>query len=182
MNWTICGLFGRLYDTCFLRRLLPLNLRRKNQMTTAITPNANNHTGLSELASRFVHVEDLPWEQTGFDGVETKTLVFEKSSGLLTSLLRLAPGAELPDHTHMQIEQTFVLEGSLICGEGECKAGDFVWRPASSRHKAWSPQGGLMIGIFLVPNKFQKDAADEDMLGQDWEKNWRNCANMTNNS
>lgn len=151
-------------------------------MTTAITPNATNHSELPDLASRFVQVDDLSWEQTEFEGVETKTLVFEKSSGLLTSLLRLAPGAELPDHIHMQIEQTFVLAGHLVCGEGECKAGDFVWRPAASRHKAWSPQGGLMIGIFMVPNKFKKDSADEDMLGQDWEKTWRNCKNMANSN
>lgn len=144
----------------------------------AITPNAGNHGGLGPLSSRFVGVADLPWEKTSFDGVETKTLLFEKSSGLLTALMRLAPGAELPDHAHMQIEQTWVLEGHLVCGEGECRAGDFVWRPAGSRHRAWSPEGGLMLGIFIVPNKFFADGNETDMLGQDWEALWRNADNM----
>ena len=41
----------------------------------------------------------------------------------MTQLLRMAPGATLPDHEHVLIEQTYVMEGSLVCGEGECKAG-----------------------------------------------------------
>jgi hypothetical protein len=32
--------------------------------------------------------------------------------------------------------------------------GDFVWRPAGSCHSAWCPEGGLMLAIFQVPNKF----------------------------
>ena len=85
------------------------------------------------LASRFVQVADLPWEKTRFPGIETKTLLFERDSGLVTVLMRMAPGARLPDHEHVRIEQTYVLEGSLVCGEGECRAGEFVWRPAGSR-------------------------------------------------
>ena len=86
------------------------------------------------MKSIFVDVENRPWEKTAFPGVETKTLLFEKKTGLLTVLLRMAPGVKLPDHEHVEIEQTYVLEGSLICPEGECRAGQFVWRPAGSRH------------------------------------------------
>lgn len=151
-------------------------------MTTAITPNAKDHEGLSGLASRFVGVDALDWEPTSFEGVETKTLIFEKSSGLVTVLMRMAPGAGLPDHTHMLIEQTFVLEGRLVCGEGECKAGDFVWRPAGSRHKAWAPEGGLMLAIFQIPNKFHEGDAEKDLLGQEWGINWQACTNLTGSS
>ena len=91
------------------------------------TPNASKHSQLPPLASRFVEVAALPWEKTRFPGVETKTLLVDRATGVVTSLLKFAPGARLPDHEHVLIEQTFVLEGSLVCGEGECKAGDFVW-------------------------------------------------------
>ena len=144
--------------------------------TTAVTPGAETHAGLPDLASRFVKVAALPWEATTFDGVETKTLLFERASGLITVLMRMAPGAVLPDHTHMEIEQTYVLEGHLVCGEGECRAGDFVWRPAGSRHKAWSPEGGLMLAIFQVPNKFFTAEGEIDVLGQDWAAAWGHCA------
>ncbi len=147
-------------------------------MTNACTPNASNHEGLTALASRFVDVDELAWEPTTVDGVETKTLLFEKSSGLLTVLMKMAPGSKLPDHAHMQIEQTFVLEGTLVCGEGECKTGDFVWRPAGSRHRAWCPDGGLMLAIFQVPNKFFTDQGEQDILGQNWQTLWAHCTNM----
>jgi anti-sigma factor ChrR (cupin superfamily) len=89
--------------------------------------------------------------------VETKTLMIDRKSGLPTLLMKMAPGARLPDHEHIEIEQTYVLEGSLVCGEGECKAGEFVWRPAGSRHEAWAgPQGGQMLAMFQVPNRFYK--------------------------
>ena len=129
---------------------------------------------LPPLASRFVDVERLPWEKTRYPGVETKTLLVERKSGLLTLLMKMAPGARLPDHEHVEIEQTYVLEGSLLCGEGECKQGEFVWRPAGSRHEAWAgPQGGLMLAMFQIPNRFYgSDGRETDFLGNDWQKSW----------
>ncbi len=140
----------------------------------AATPNARNHAGLAPLASRFVDVARLPWERTRFPGVESKTLVFERETGVLTALMRFAPGARLPDHEHVRIEQTYVLEGSLVCGEGECKAGQFVWRPAGSRHEAWAgPEGGLMLAIFQIPNRFyEPDGRETDVNGEDWNAAW----------
>lgn len=138
------------------------------------TPSASMHGQLPPLASRFVEVAALPWEKTRFPGVETKTLLVDRETGVVTSLLKFAPGARLPDHEHVLIEQTYVLEGSLVCGEGECKAGDFVWRPAGSRHQAWAgPQGGLMLGMFQIPNKFfETDGRETDVTGQDWDAAW----------
>jgi anti-sigma factor ChrR (cupin superfamily) len=141
---------------------------------SGLTPKANNHAGLPPLASRFVDVAALPWEKTRFAGVEGKTLVVDRETGVITALMKFAPGARLPDHEHMRIEQTYVLEGSLMCGEGECKAGEFVWRPAGSRHEAWAgPDGGLMLAIFQIPNKFfEADGRETDQTGQDWNEAW----------
>jgi anti-sigma factor ChrR (cupin superfamily) len=140
----------------------------------AVTPQAAAHDRLPSLASRFVDVAALPWEKTRFPGVEAKTLLFDRDSGTVTSLMRMAPGARLPDHEHMLIEQTYVLQGSLVCGEGECKAGEFVWRPAGSRHEAWGgPEGGLMLAIFQIPNKFhEKDGRETDLYEKDWNATW----------
>ena len=141
---------------------------------SGMTPKAKNHDALPPMASRFVHVAGLPWENTRFAGVQQKILVVDRDSGVVTALMKFAPGAKLPDHEHVLIEQTYVLEGSLVCGEGECKAGEFVWRPAGSRHEAWAgPQGGLMLAIFQIPNKFfQADGRETDQLGNDWDKTW----------
>ena len=141
---------------------------------SVITPKATNHAGLSPLASRFVNVESLPWEKTRHPGVETKALVADPATGLATVLTRLAPGARIPDHEHALLEQTLVLEGTLHCDEGVCRAGDFVWRPAGSRHEAWGgPEGCLALAIFQMPNRFyESDGRVLDFLGNDWEKSW----------
>ncbi len=120
---------------------------------TLQTPHAK-HEGLAAMASRYVDVDALPWEATRFPGVEIKILMQDPDTGMTTSLTRLAPGAALPDHTHVGIEQSYVLEGTLVDDQGACKAGDFVWRPAGSRHAAHSPDGCLVLGFFQKPNTF----------------------------
>ena len=92
---------------------------------TAMTPNARAHEGLGALASRYVDVASLPWVPTRFKGVEIKVLMEGKETGLLTALTRLAPGAVLPDHEHVELEQTYVLEGSLVDARR-------AWRPLAT--------------------------------------------------
>lgn len=146
---------------------------------SAVTPNAKNHEGLGSLDSRFVDVHELPWEDTKFEGVKAKTLLLDKASGLLTVLLKMEPGARLPDHEHALIEQTFVIEGKLVDPDGVCTAGNFVWRPSGSRHAAYTPNGGLMLAIFQVPNKFfERDGTTKDMLGRDWDELWSGAGNL----
>lgn len=142
---------------------------------TALTPNVPQHAALPPLASRFVGVEALPWTRSErHPGIESKTLLVDPATGLLTMLMRMAPSAKLPDHEHVLIEQTYVLQGSLVCGEGECRAGDFVWRPAGSRHEAWGgPDGALLLGLFQIPNRFfAPDGKAVDFGGRDWETAW----------
>ena len=47
-----------------------------------------------------------------------------------------------------------MLEGDFEDEEGLCTAGNYVWRPAGSRHVARSKNGAIMIGFFLQPNDF----------------------------
>lgn len=112
------------------------------------------HASLPALSSRYIDVPSLPWRPSRFPGVEVKVLMEDPVSGLQTVLTRMAPGAVLTDHMHVEIEQTWVLEGSLVDHEGEAKAGTFVWRPAGSRHAASAPNGALLLGIFQKPNQF----------------------------
>ena len=146
-------------------------------MTTAVTPNAK-HDQLPPLASRFVDTAALPWTKTAYPGIEAKTLLLDRSSGLLTVLMKMAPNARLPDHEHVLIEQTYVLEGTLHCGEGKVTPGNFVWRPAGSRHEAWAgPEGNLSVAMFQLPNKFfQADGREFDFLGRDWNEHWAEAA------
>ena len=112
------------------------------------------HAKLKPLSSRYIDVPSLPWQPTKWPGIEIKVLMEDPDTGLQTVLTRMAPGAVLTDHMHVQIEQSWVLEGSLVDHEGEVTAGNFVWRPAGSRHVASAPKGALVLGFFPKPNTF----------------------------
>jgi anti-sigma factor ChrR (cupin superfamily) len=141
----------------------------------AITPKA-------ELAadehSHLVKPADMEWKKTRFPGCEVKTLLLDRKTGLMTALFRFAPGAVLPDHEHVSVEQTYVLEGCLVDKEGpaagiEVRAGEFVWREPGSRHSAWAPEGGMTLASFQVPNKFfEADGRVTDASGQIWDELW----------
>jgi len=140
----------------------------------ATTPFLPNEEKLGPLASRYLNVAELPWQETRFPGVDMKVLVEDKESGLVTALFRFAPGTQLPYHEHVEIEQTWVLEGTLEDEEGIATPGNFVWRPAGSRHEAWAgPEGNLSIAMFQIPNRFfEADGTVHDFVGNDWDKGW----------
>ena len=131
---------------------------------TATTPGMKGIEKLGPLASRYVKVDELPWKPTPCAGIEMKVLVEDKESGLLTALFRWQAGAELSLHEHVEIEQTFVLEGSLVDDEGEVTAGNYVWRPKGNRHIAKSPRGALVLSVFLKPNIFLTGTTEGQQL------------------
>jgi anti-sigma factor ChrR (cupin superfamily) len=135
-------------------------------------------TASSDQHSHVVRPAEMEWQKTRFPGCEAKTLLFDAQTGLVTALMRFAPGAVLPDHEHVRIEQTYVLEGRLVDKEGpaaglEIGPGEYVWREPGSRHVAWCPEGGLMLAMFQVPNRFfEADGRVTDATGKDWELAW----------
>ncbi|WP_043833570.1 cupin domain-containing protein [Muricoccus aerilatus] len=114
-------------------------------------PDTNLATG---LASILVDPAAMEWSPTKFPGIAIKVLLQVQATGLLTALFRWDPGSVLPDHEHVQIEQSYVLEGSIEDEEGEVMAGQYVARPAGSRHVARSRNGALILAVFLEPNRF----------------------------
>ncbi len=114
----------------------------------------SQHAGLAALSSRYITVNDLPWQETKFPGIRIKVLMENLDTGLQTVLTQMDPGSVLIDHEHIELEQSWVLEGSLVDHEGEVTAGNYVWRPAGSRHSASAPKGALVLGFFLKPNRF----------------------------
>lgn len=120
----------------------------------AHTPYLAGEDMLDVLASRNVDVSALPWKPTPAPGIDMKVLMEEKETGLLTAIFRWAPGSELAYHEHVEIEQSYVLEGEFEDEEGVYTQGNFVWRPKGNRHIARSPKGAVVLCFFLKPNKF----------------------------
>jgi anti-sigma factor ChrR (cupin superfamily) len=141
-------------------------------------PTTSGAKPVEELRAGVVRPAEMGWQKMRFPGCEMKTLLFDPKSGLATALMKMEPGAVLPDHEHVLIEQTYVLEGSLVDKEGpdagiEVGPGEYVWRPAGSRHSAWAPKGGLFIAMFQIPNKFfEADGKVVDASGKEWDPAW----------
>jgi anti-sigma factor ChrR (cupin superfamily) len=107
-------------------------------------------SSLGALASRFINIESVPWIDTA-PGNKMKVLYHDPQTNLLTILTKLEPGAGIPAHVHEDLEQTLVLEGSLVDDEGECTAGNFVIRAKGSRHAPTAPKGCTMLVFFMKP-------------------------------
>ena len=114
-------------------------------------------SSLGALASRFIETESVPWIETT-PGNKMKVIYHDPTTDMLTILARLEPGAGIPAHVHEDLEQTFVLEGSLVDNEGECSAGNFVIRAKGSHHAPTAPNGCTMLVFFLKPTVGLKKA------------------------
>jgi anti-sigma factor ChrR (cupin superfamily) len=114
-------------------------------------------SSLNALASRFVDTDSVPWIETA-PGSRMKVIYHDPVTDMLTILSKLEPGSGIPAHKHEDLEQTFVLEGSLVDDEGECTAGNFVIRAKGSRHAPTAPNGCTMLVFFLKPTAALKNA------------------------
>ena len=121
---------------------------------------------LATPRSTFVDVADMAWTPSKFPGVDVKILYQDETTGMLTVLTRMAPGSFIPLHVHTDIEQTYVLDGSLEDEQGAATAGNFVWRPGGNTHLARAPRGCVSISFFTKPNKFFDDVPWFTELGK----------------
>jgi anti-sigma factor ChrR (cupin superfamily) len=118
--------------------------------------------GFGSKDSRYVDVESLEWQDSGIPGIQRKTLYEDKETGNSTVLFKMSPGAKVPLHEHTDVEQTFMLEGSLEDKQGAITAGNYAMRPSGSVHVAHAPNGALFLSIFMKPNRFFEEGEEPD--------------------
>lgn len=88
------------------------------------------------------------------DGVFVKVLRFDKAQNRPpTFLLKFAPGASYPNHTHPGGEEVYVLEGEVRFGPTQLVAGDYLYTPPDATHAVFSRTGCVML--FVVPEEVQ---------------------------
>jgi anti-sigma factor ChrR (cupin superfamily) len=112
-----------------------------------VTPTEVVPQGLASLASRFLNVAAMPWHEP-FPGMRMKVLYKDDAAKEATILFETQPGTIIPEHVHGGVEWAFILEGTMEDAEGTCTAGNFVLRPAGSRHEVRTPQGAKYIAFF----------------------------------
>jgi quercetin dioxygenase-like cupin family protein len=104
--------------------------------------------------STYVKPQLMEWQKTQFDKVWLKVLYENKEKGESTVLVKLEPGAHLPYHKHPELEQAYVLEGSMYDHDGTCSAGEYVWRKAGSLHENHSDTGAVVLAVYRKQNIF----------------------------
>lgn len=101
------------------------------------------------LFSKRAH-EQGPWKPSkSAPGVFYKKLYHDKEAGLVTTLVKMEPGARLAAHTHSKTEQCLILEGDLRYNDQKIyRAGDFTWALSGSVDPAlYTVEGNLLLII-----------------------------------
>jgi anti-sigma factor ChrR (cupin superfamily) len=82
-------------------------------------------------------------------GISCKLLAADAEKGRVSMLVRLAPGAEYPPHTHAGVEELHMLEGELMVDDKKLNAGDYLRsEPGTTDHRVWSETG--CTGVLLT--------------------------------
>jgi anti-sigma factor ChrR (cupin superfamily) len=81
------------------------------------------------------------WVQVA-PGIECKLLATDTERHRVSMLVRLAPGARYPAHTHAGVEELHLLEGELWIDERKLLPGDYNYgAPGAGDERVWSETG-----------------------------------------
>jgi len=81
------------------------------------------------------------WEQVA-PGIECKVLASDTERHRVSMLVRLAPGASYPAHTHADVEELHLLDGELWIDERKLFPGDYNYgAPGAIDQRVWSETG-----------------------------------------
>jgi len=87
------------------------------------------------------------WEQVA-PGIECKLLAADAESHRVSMLVRLAPGASYPAHTHAGVEELHLLDGELWINERKLVPGDYNYgAPGAVDERVWSETGCTCVLI-----------------------------------
>ena len=81
------------------------------------------------------------WEEVA-PGIECKLLATDTERHRVSMLVRLAPGASYPAHTHADTEELHLLDGELWIDERKLLPGDYNYgAPGAGDDRVWSETG-----------------------------------------
>jgi hypothetical protein len=90
--------------------------------------------------------ETRPWSEPEWEqvapGIECKILATDTKRRRVSMLVRLAPGATYPPHTHAGVEELHLLDGELWIDERKLVPGDYNYgAPGASDQRVYSETG-----------------------------------------
>jgi len=98
-------------------------------------------TATSPLLASAQRWSEPDWEQVA-PGIECKLLATDPERHRVSMLVRLAPGASYPGHTHAGVEELHLLDGELWIDERKLFPGDYNYgAPGMGDERVWSETG-----------------------------------------
>jgi len=95
--------------------------------------------------------QGLKWKKVA-GGISEAQLFLDNET--LCEFIYMAPGCQVPVHTHQGSESTLVLDGSFEDELGEYKTSDFIIRDAQHNHQPRSKEGCLCFAVLDSPLRF----------------------------
>jgi len=95
--------------------------------------------------------QGLKWKKVA-GGISEAQLFLDNET--LCEFIYMAPGCQVPVHTHQGSESTLVLDGSFEDELGEYKTSDFIIRDAQHNHQPRSKEGCLCFSVLDSPLTF----------------------------
>ena len=98
-------------------------------------------TGKQPVAPPARQWSEPDWEQVA-PGIECKLLAADAERHRVSMLVRLAPGASYPTHTHAGVEELHLLDGELWIEDRKLLPGDYNYGPPGHTDvRVWSETG-----------------------------------------
>jgi hypothetical protein len=116
-------------------------LRPTTSLQTLLALRIAEETGEQPVLPLAPQWSEPEWEQVA-PGIECKLLATDTERHRVSMLVRLAPGASYPAHTHAGVEELHLLDGELWIDERKLFPGDYNYgAPGAGDERVWSETG-----------------------------------------
>ena len=116
-------------------------LRPPRSLQARLALRIAEETGKEPVLPPLPRWSELEWEQVA-PGIECKLLASDTERHRVSMLVRLAPGASYPAHTHAGVEELHLLDGELFIDGRKLVPGDYNYgAPGAVDHRVWSKTG-----------------------------------------
>ena len=116
-------------------------LRPTGSLQMRLALRVAEETGQRPVLPQAQQWSEPEWEQVA-PGIECKLLATDKERHRVSMLVRLAPGAKYPAHTHAGVEELHLLDGELWIDERKLFPGDYNYgAPGTGDESVWSETG-----------------------------------------
>jgi quercetin dioxygenase-like cupin family protein len=122
-------------------------LRPTTSLQTRLAQRIAEETGQQPALPPAPQWSEPEWEQVA-PGIECKLLATDTQRHRVSMLVRLAPGASYPAHTHAGVEELHLLDGELWIDERKLYPGDYNYgAPGAGDDRVWSETGCTCVLI-----------------------------------